>query len=52
MNKKKYSTPKMAKIKLDNEISLALASMPPAGPDESFNRNYDPAFAKSPFHKV
>jgi len=35
--KKKYIKPRIEWIPLDNEISLALESSPPAGPDESFN---------------
>lgn len=37
MEKKNYITPRIEWIPLDNEISLALQSAPPAGPDESFN---------------
>lgn len=33
--KKKYFSPEIEMIILDNEISLALASDPPFGPDES-----------------
>lgn len=32
--KRVYSTPVFKRIKLDNEISLILASEPPAGPGE------------------
>jgi len=35
MEKKIYNTPQIELIILDNEISLALESTPPAGPDES-----------------
>ena len=35
MEKKKYKKPRIEIIFLDNEISLALASSPPAGPSES-----------------
>jgi hypothetical protein len=35
MEKKKYIAPKIEWIPLDNEISLALESNPPAGPDET-----------------
>lgn len=35
--KKKYITPRIEWIPLDNEISLALESAPPAGPSETFN---------------
>jgi hypothetical protein len=34
--KRTYNAPVIEKIKLDNEISLALESAPPAGPGESF----------------
>jgi len=34
MEKKKYIAPRIEWIQLDNEISLALESNPPAGPDE------------------
>ena len=34
MEKKKYLKPEVEIIQLDNEISLALASSPPAGPEE------------------
>jgi len=34
MEKKKYIAPRIEWIQLDNEISLALESYPPAGPDE------------------
>lgn len=34
MEKKKYKAPRIEIIYLDNEISLALASSPPAGPNE------------------
>ena len=45
-NKRKYITPEVAIIKLDNEISLALESEPPVGPDEG----YAPAYMKqNPF---
>ncbi len=32
--KKKYTAPEIGLVELDNEISLALESSPPAGPDE------------------
>lgn len=35
--KKKYLSPKLVVIKLDNEISLQLESSPPFGPNESDN---------------
>ena len=34
MEKKTYNAPQIELILLDNEISLALASTPPAGPSE------------------
>jgi hypothetical protein len=37
MEKKKYNSPVIEVVILDNEISLALASAPPAGPYESTN---------------
>lgn len=35
ISKKIYLSPKIEVMKLDNEISLALASAPPLGPGES-----------------
>jgi len=35
--KKKYISPSVDCVLLDNEISLALQSAPPEGPDEVFN---------------
>ena len=40
--KKKYITPCIEWIPLDNEISLALASSPPEGPGETFNSVQNP----------
>jgi hypothetical protein len=37
MEKKKYNSPVIELIILDNEISLALESSPPFGPGESTN---------------
>lgn len=37
MEKKKYISPRIEWIPLDNEISLALESTPPAGPSETLN---------------
>lgn len=37
-NKKSYIVPQIDCVKLDNEISLALESAPPIGPDEVNNR--------------
>jgi hypothetical protein len=34
---KKYISPRIEWIPLDNEISLALESSPPVGPSETFN---------------
>jgi hypothetical protein len=34
MSKRKYIKPVIALIRLDNQISLALESLPPAGPEE------------------
>ncbi len=41
--KKKYQSPEIIHVELDNEISLALESNPPTGPDEvnnSLQNNY------------
>ena len=35
-NRKDYSEPKIERIVLDNEISLALESIPPVGPFEGY----------------
>ncbi len=35
MEKKTYNLPQIMKVELDNEISLALASMPVVGPRET-----------------
>lgn len=43
-----YQTPVIGKIMLDNEISLALESAPPGGPDEGLNNTPD-YFNKDPF---
>lgn len=45
-NKRNYITPEVAIIKLDNEISLALASDPPAGPGEGSGGTYAPEYMK------
>jgi hypothetical protein len=42
MEKKKYIKPRIEWIPLDNEISLALESNPPIGPDEVFNKVQSP----------
>ena len=39
---KKYISPRIEWIPLDNEISLALESTPPVGPSESFNSVQSP----------
>ena len=42
MEKKKYTTPQLQLIELDNEISLALESNPPVGPGETLNNIQTP----------
>jgi hypothetical protein len=42
MEKKKYIKPRIEWIPLDNEISLALESNPPAGPSETLNSIQNP----------
>jgi hypothetical protein len=42
MEKKKYIKPRIEWIPLDNEISLALESNPPIGPDEDYNKVQSP----------
>jgi hypothetical protein len=42
MEKKKYIKPRIEWIPLDNNISLALESSPPAGPSETLNSNQSP----------
>jgi hypothetical protein len=42
MEKKKYTAPEIELIELDNEISLALESSPPAGPSETLNSIQSP----------
>ena len=37
IDKRVYSKPEIMVMKLDNEISLAMASAPPEGPDEVMN---------------
>jgi len=44
MKKKKYIKPRIEIIFLDSEISLALESVPPVGPSESFNYNRNNPF--------
>jgi hypothetical protein len=36
LKKRNYNAPFIAQIKLDNEISLALESNPPFGPEEGY----------------
>ena len=48
MEKKKYISPSIEWIPLDNEISLALESNPPIGPDEVFLRVSDSIY-EDPF---
>ena len=51
-NKRKYITPEVAIIKLDNEISMALESEPPVGPGEGPGA-YAPEYMKqNPFKQV
>jgi hypothetical protein len=38
IEKRNYNAPVIEKIKLDNEISLALESAPPAGPGEGLGK--------------
>ncbi len=47
--KRSYTVPKVERIKLDNEISLVLASDGPVGPDESNNLNAPEYFNNDPF---
>jgi hypothetical protein len=42
MEKKAYKSPQIEIIELDNEVSLALESAPPAGPSESYNNVSNP----------
>jgi hypothetical protein len=42
MEKKQYTAPAIEIIFLDNEISLALESAPPAGPSETLNSIQSP----------
>ena len=44
IDKRVYTQPKIESVKLDNEISLALESAPPAGPDEVMNYNQQSPF--------
>jgi hypothetical protein len=38
IEKRTYIVPALKQIQLDNEISLALESNPPFGPDETMNK--------------
>ena len=42
MEKNKYITPRIELIVLDNQISLALTSIPPEGPGEIGYNNQNP----------
>jgi hypothetical protein len=44
--KRKYQSPQLTLVRLDREISLALNSLPPLGPDETVN-NQTPDFFNS-----
>jgi hypothetical protein len=44
-----YSTPRIESIIIDSEISLALESSPPMGPDETIAFNKPENFYQSPF---
>ncbi len=46
---KKYSTPDIVRIKIDQEISLALESTPPTGPNEVYYSKAD-QIIKNPFN--
>jgi len=50
--KEKYTSPCIETIPLDNEISLALTSTPPLGPDESNNTLHTPDFLRSNPHNA
>ncbi|MFZ4414629.1 MAG: hypothetical protein ACOYOV_16215 [Bacteroidales bacterium] len=45
IDKRVYTQPKIASVKLDNDISLALESAPPDGPNEV--RNSAPEYFNS-----
>jgi hypothetical protein len=47
--KRSWLVPTIVKIKLDNEISLVLASDPPAGPGETNNLKVPEYFNNDPF---
>lgn len=48
IEKRIYTAPQIIQIKLDNEISLALESDPPIGPDESIT-HVSGCFNNNPF---
>ncbi len=48
--RKRYFSPNMEQILIDNDISLALASAPPAGPSEVFI--HPDALTNDPFNKL
>ena len=48
IDKRIYSQPEITRVKLDNEITLALESNPATGPDEVINRTPD-YFNSDPF---
>ena len=47
--KKKYISPQIDSIKLDNEISLTLDSAPPVGPGEGASNKVPEYFNNDPF---
>lgn len=47
--KKKYRKPRIELIFIDNEISLALESTPPIGPNETLNSGVENSFLNMPF---
>jgi hypothetical protein len=49
IDKRDYSQPEITRVKLDNEISLALESNPAAGPDEVRNNKAPEHFNIDPF---
>ena len=48
IEKRIYTQPQLVYVKLDNDISLALESAPPEGPNEVMNRTPE-YFNKEPF---
>jgi hypothetical protein len=48
-NKKSYISPQIELVELDNEISLALESTPPAGPSETRNHISTDSYTNTPF---